>query len=82
MTPVPIKQEAGRAPEPVWKIRKRERSLAPAGILNPARPARIRQSKNCNMCDSFLPPTFICGLEYTRTYIHETYYVVRNVDAV
>ena len=79
---MPIKEEAERAPEPVWQIWRRESALAPARTLNPACPARIGQSKNCNMCDSFLPPAHICGLDYTRTYIHATYYVVRNVDAM
>jgi hypothetical protein len=30
-TPAHIGQEAGWAPEPVWKLWKREKSLAPAG---------------------------------------------------
>jgi hypothetical protein len=32
--PVPIVQEAGWAPEPVWTQRLEEKSFAPAGDLN------------------------------------------------
>jgi hypothetical protein len=31
LPPVPIGQEAGRAPEPVWTQRLEEKSFAPAG---------------------------------------------------
>jgi hypothetical protein len=34
-TPVPIVQEAGRAPEPVWTQRLDEKSFAPAGDRSP-----------------------------------------------
>jgi hypothetical protein len=33
--PVPIVQEAGWAPEPVWKQRLKEKSFAPAGDRTP-----------------------------------------------
>jgi hypothetical protein len=33
--PVPIVQEAGRAPEPVWTQRIEEKSFAPAGDRTP-----------------------------------------------
>jgi hypothetical protein len=35
----PIKQEAGRAPQPVWMFRKRDETLASAGIRTAFRPA-------------------------------------------
>jgi hypothetical protein len=40
--PVPIVQEAGWTPEPVWTQRLQEKSFAPAGIepRSPCRPAR------------------------------------------
>jgi hypothetical protein len=40
--PVPIGQEAGWAPEPVWTLRLEEKYFAPAGIepRSPGRPAR------------------------------------------
>jgi hypothetical protein len=40
--PVPIVQEAGWAPEPVWTQRLEEKSFAPPGIepRSPGRPAR------------------------------------------
>jgi hypothetical protein len=40
--PVPIVQEAGWAPEPVWAKRLEEKSFAPAGdrTRSPGRPAR------------------------------------------
>jgi hypothetical protein len=40
--PVPIVQEAGWAPEPVWTQRVEEKSFAPAGIepRSPGSPAR------------------------------------------
>jgi hypothetical protein len=34
--PVPIGYEAGCAPEPVWTLWSREKSLAPAGNRTPA----------------------------------------------
>jgi hypothetical protein len=36
--PVPIGQEAGWAPEPVWTQRLEEKSLAPSGDRTPDRP--------------------------------------------
>jgi hypothetical protein len=36
--PVPIIQEAGWAPEPVWTQRLEEKSFVPAGDRNPDRP--------------------------------------------
>jgi hypothetical protein len=43
--PVPIVQEAGRAPEPVWTQRLEEKSFAPAGIepRSHGRPARSQK---------------------------------------
>jgi hypothetical protein len=38
-TPLFIKQETGRAPEPVWTFRRGEKSLVPTGIQNPNPPA-------------------------------------------
>ena len=38
--PVPIAQEAGWAPECVWTVRRREKSVAPAAIRTPHPPAR------------------------------------------
>jgi len=37
--PKPIKQEAGWAPQPVWMSRKRDETLASAGIRTEFRPA-------------------------------------------
>ena len=38
-TPVFITQGAGRAPEPVWTLRRRNKSLVPTGIPNAHLPA-------------------------------------------
>jgi hypothetical protein len=38
--PLPIVQEAGWAPEPVWTQRLEEKSFASAGDRSPGRPAR------------------------------------------
>jgi hypothetical protein len=39
-TTVPIKQDAGWAPEPVWTVLEKRNSLALTGIKTPDRPAR------------------------------------------
>jgi hypothetical protein len=38
-TPVPIKQEAGRAPQPVWTFWRRKKLLLQKGIRTPDLPA-------------------------------------------
>lgn len=38
---VPMEQEAGWAPEPMWTIWSREKSVVPAAVPNPERPAHI-----------------------------------------
>jgi hypothetical protein len=43
LLPVPVRWEAGRAPEPVWTERLEEKSLASAGDRN-----SIAQSSICN----------------------------------
>jgi hypothetical protein len=56
--PVPIVQEAGRAPLPVWTG---EETLAPTGIRSPGRPARSQSVYRlsypahyslCSLCNS------------------------------
>jgi hypothetical protein len=53
---VPIGQEAGWAPEPVWTQRIEEKSFAPAGIepRSPGHPARSQTL----YCLSYQAPTF------------------------
>jgi hypothetical protein len=42
-TPVPIGQEAGWAPEPVWTQRLEEKSSAPVGVRTPIVQAVVRR---------------------------------------
>jgi hypothetical protein len=39
--PLPVEEQAGWAPEPVWTIWKREQSLALSGIRMPSLPVRV-----------------------------------------
>jgi len=39
-TPIPIEQEAGKAPRLVWTFWRRGKSVAPAGIRTTDRPVR------------------------------------------
>jgi hypothetical protein len=50
-TPVPIVQEAGWAPEPVWTQRLQEKSFAPAGDRTPIARSRFIYKLHTNISD-------------------------------
>jgi hypothetical protein len=62
--PVPIGQEARRAPEPVWKRWRREKFPAPTGNRTPDRPAH----KPVAIPTELHQPSFPCVSCYTHFY--------------